>query len=485
MSVESWFNSWHPPTSLIADQQSFHGPLHLTNFSSVNNFGYPQTQRNQVGRPDLFLPYLVSLSIAKPSRRENNEIPLGLERTGPFSTWYSWNVLDFAFPSDYEREKAIIYEEFIPKNNLPLGIEVYGDRLFVTMPKWKPGVPASLAVLPRIPREQSPKLIPYPSWEWHQTDSCEGISSVFRVQADSCKRLWVLDSGQINVTIKPIQLCPPKVLIFDLETDQLLAKYVFPDEFIKEDGLYSNIIVDMKDGDCVNAHAYLADVWRFGIVVFSLAKKRAWRVTDHLFFPDPLASAYKVHQLEFEWSDGLFGMALSPSSRYESDRTLYFHPMSSFREFTVKTSVICNETGWSEVKNAFKVLGQSRGKSGHVSASWMDRRGVMFYNMVTRDSVGCWDTRKPYKRDNLGVVAQSSETLVFPNDLKVDQEERQSVWVISNRLPFYLYEGLNENEINFRIMSAYVDEAIENTVCDPNVRDYQTYQEFDGDEDCY
>lgn len=105
--------------------------------------------------------------------------------------------------------------------------------------------------------------------------------------------------------------------------------------------------------------------------------------------------------------------------------------------------------------------------------------------MVTRDTIGCWDSRKPYKRSNLGVVAQNSQSLVFPNDLKVDQEERQSVWVLSNKLPFYLYENLDERSINFRIMSAYTDEAIRNTICDPEVSDYDTFLEFDGDEDCY
>lgn len=109
----------------------------------------------------------------------------------------------------------------------------------------------------------------------------------------------------------------------------------------------------------------------------------------------------------------------------------------------------------------------------------------MFFNMVTRDTIGCWDSSKPYKRSNLGVVARSSETLVFPNDIKVDQEKRQSVWVLSNKLPFYLYEGLNKNQINFRIMSAYVDEATKGTICDPYVSDFNTFIEFTGDEDCY
>ncbi|KAJ8958787.1 hypothetical protein NQ314_006350 [Rhamnusium bicolor] len=128
--------------------------------------------------------------------------------------------------------------------------------------------------------------------------TCDGITSVFRVQADSCGRLWVLDSGQIHVTVDPKQICHPQLLIFDLETDELLTRYVLPAEFIKENGLYSNIIVDIRD-DCENVHAYLTDVWRFGLVVFSLKKMKAWLINDHLFFPDPLAAAYKVYSIVY------------------------------------------------------------------------------------------------------------------------------------------------------------------------------------------
>lgn len=93
--------------------------------------------------------------------------PPPLERTGPFKTHYYWKQLDYAFATKYDRRRAIDLKEFIPENNLPLGLEPYEDRLFVTMPKWKAGIPATLAVLPKIAKEPSPKLVPYPGWEWH------------------------------------------------------------------------------------------------------------------------------------------------------------------------------------------------------------------------------------------------------------------------------------------------------------------------------
>lgn len=43
----------------------------------------------------------------------------------------------------------------------------------------------------------------------------------------------------------------------------------------------------------------------------------------------------------------------------------------------------------------------------------------------------------------------------------------QSVWVVSNRLPIYLYSQLDYNDVNFRILRAYTREAVIGTSCDP------------------
>lgn len=105
----------------------------------------------------------------------------------------------------------------------------------------------------------------------------------------------------------------------------------------------------------------------------------------------------------------------------------------------------------------------------------------MFFTQVHRDVIGCWDTNKPYTSQNLHLFSEkewnteeltknSTDSLIkFPNDLKVDREQgpNQSVWVMSNSLPVYLYSQLNYNEINFRILKANVDNLIDGTNCDP------------------
>lgn len=57
---------------------------------------------------------------------------------------FSWKQIDFAFPNEAERNKSINSGEFVQKNNLPLGVEVWNEKLFITVPRWMSGIPATL-----------------------------------------------------------------------------------------------------------------------------------------------------------------------------------------------------------------------------------------------------------------------------------------------------------------------------------------------------
>lgn len=358
----------------------------------------------------------------------------------PFQTVFAWKGIDFLYPSASAHSAALASGDFVPENNLPLGLGRSGDRLFITLPRWKNGVPASLAWLPLPPSNaknpSSPPLIPYPNWEAHGDPvrpDCNKLMSVYRLFVDECQRLWVIDSGVVNATIAINQVCPPKIVAFDLRTDRQLFAHQLPADQVKEDSLHSNIIVDVRNGQCAQAYAYVTDVWRYGVVVFSLKDRRSWRTTHHLYLPTPQLSDYRLHNVPFQWTDGVFGLSLSPLNEY-ADRLMFFHPMSSYGEFMVSTSVLRNETLWTvggesaSASGAFVQIGD-RGNRGQSSTSGLDRRAVQFFNLIHADAIGCWDTTKPYGISAFGggldVVAMDNQTLIFPNDMKVDHEPRQ------------------------------------------------------------
>lgn len=316
----------------------------------------------------------------------------------------------------------------------------------------------------------SPKLIPYPSWAAHSMGS-DGkpseILSPYRVRVDRCDRLWVLDSGRLptpeNNTIK----YPPSIIVYDLKTDNLIRKYIFPVEQVKLDSGFANIAVE--DWDCQKTYAYAADLGKAGLVVYSWEKNESWRINHHYFNIDPLAGDYNVKGLKFNWDDALFGIALSAPDTETNYSTLYFHPMTSFNEFSVSTEYLRSEKIAETNFNAFKLLG-SRGPNAQSSASFLDpNTGVLFYSLVNLNAVACWRTsNKDYIMKNQGRIYMNDETMIYPTDIKVDYN--QNLWILSNRLPFWLYMQLNATDINFRIFTAPVLDAISHTACDVTPR---------------
>ncbi|CAB0044507.1 unnamed protein product [Trichogramma brassicae] len=80
---------------------------------------------------------------------------------------YYWKTVDYEFDNDEDRRSLLYAGTFIPENNLPLGLEISKDRIFVSLPRWKKGIPATLATISTNSDDRSPKLKPYPDWRWH------------------------------------------------------------------------------------------------------------------------------------------------------------------------------------------------------------------------------------------------------------------------------------------------------------------------------
>lgn len=70
-------------------------------------------------------------------------------------------------------------------------------------------------------------------------------------------------------------------------------------------------MVDSTSSTCDDAYAYLPDLGGYGIVVYSWKDNNSWRIQHNFFHFDPLAGDYNVGGVNFQWTDGVFGLALS------------------------------------------------------------------------------------------------------------------------------------------------------------------------------
>ncbi|XP_014616127.1 PREDICTED: protein yellow-like [Polistes canadensis] len=390
----------------------------------------------------------------------------------PLLEKYSWKILDFAYPDESSRKLAMSMGEYIPENALPVGIEIWRNKLFVTVPRWRNGIPATLNY---IPLEKhiggSPKLIPYPNWAQNKAGACgSGLTTAYRIHADVCDRLWVLDTGTIGIGDTTVQACPYTLNIFDLTTDKILRQYRLRPEDINQNTFIANIAVDLGKGGCDDAFAYMSDELGYGLIVYSWGQNKSWRLTHSYFMPDPLAGDYNIGGLNFQWGEeGIFGMSLSPIA-LDGYRTLFFHPLSSNREFAVSTKVLRNEELAKDSYHEFQAL-EERGPNSHCTSSVMDENGLLFFNLVDQNAVGCWNSQLPYTPANHAIVAKHDEALIFPADVKVN---RGTIWMISDKMPVFLLSSLNYTDVNFRILTVPVREAISGTVCENTPWQYIT-----------
>lgn len=326
------------------------------------------------------------------------------------------------------------------------------------------GIPSTLNYidLTRTP-SGSPELIPYPDWTSNTPENCPvGLNTVYRIKADQCGRLWVLDTGTIGIGNTTRNVCPYSLNVYDLNTNTRIRRYELRPEDTNADTFIANIAIDIGR-DCDDTFAYMSDELGYGLITYSWMENKSWRFEHSFFFPDPLRGDFNVAGLNFQWGEeGIFGLALSPINS-DGYRTLYFSPLASYREFKVSTRVLRFEANTETSFHDFAYLPE-RGPDSHTTARVMDETGVMLYNLIGQNSVGCWHESMPYSPEFHGVVDRDDVGLVFPSDVKID--ENRNVWVMSDRMPVFLITELDYNDINFRIYMAPLDELIAGTVCD-------------------
>ncbi|KAG6450754.1 hypothetical protein O3G_MSEX006768 [Manduca sexta] len=377
---------------------------------------------------------------------------------------FSWNVLDWNYPDQYSRQQALRTGALIPENALPVGVERWKNKLFVTVPRWREGIPATLNYIPLdAPYDPSPKLNPYPSFEGNEVGNCQsGLNTVYRIKADRCDRLWVLDVGTYGYDPNVTNLCPYTLNVYDLNTDQRIRKYVFRPEDIVSTTFIANIALDIGSS-CDDAFAYFSDELGYGLIAYSWEQNKSWRFSHSYFMPDPLVGDFNIAGLNFQWgAEGIFGITTSPIGS-DGYRTLYFTPLSSHTEFAVSTRILRDE---SKVKGSYKdfsVVGV-RGPDSHTTAKVMDDSGIQLFSLIDQNAIGCWSSSLPFKPQNIGIIDKDDVGLVFPSDVKIDEE--RNVWVMSDRMPVFLEAELDYSDINFRIYTAPMDTMVQGTVCE-------------------
>jgi len=249
-----------------------------------------------------------------------------------------------------------------------IGVSAKG-RVFATAPS--SNVRSRFSMVEVEPKTGA--VTPYPDAAWNSfSEQGDGKSEWISVQAlwvDKADHLWALDSSLPKVDQERL---PPKLVEFDLSTNQPIRQYDFKGIVSATDSL-NDLRIDTEHN-----YAYLTNAGNKGSLVVLDLKTGAARqvlVDDRSTFADPHQHLMIGNEIALR-PDGSVtaiqadGIALSPDAQW-----LYYRPLTDHNYWRVPTSAL-RDAGLSDADLAGKVeyLGSSVLSGGLI----MDGSGTLY-----------------------------------------------------------------------------------------------------------
>lgn len=98
--------------------------------------------------------------------------------------------------------------------------------------------------------------------------------------------------------------------------------------------------------------------------------------------------------------------------------------------------VLNNVTAWdSNVESTPREFHEIGQRQVQATAQAMDSHGNLFFGLENPIAIACWDSDRPYTRDNMKIVAQNENNLQFVSGMKVitNRKGKEELWAISCR----------------------------------------------------
>ncbi|XP_044759960.1 major royal jelly protein 1 [Coccinella septempunctata] len=188
---------------------------------------------------------------------------------------YKLSGTELAFPC---KSTENIYKQtgrYIPKNVIATRLQVYQENAIVALPRYKHGVPYTLAKFSLKSKGCKAILEPFPCWSIQEEGNCEALQNVIDIVLDPNDILWVLDLGICNTLEQPIRRCPPKIVAINAATG-IVVKVVDLSPFILPESRPQYILVDYApDG---TAFVYVSDAGTGSILVYNVSLAKVFRV---------------------------------------------------------------------------------------------------------------------------------------------------------------------------------------------------------------
>jgi len=312
-------------------------------------------------------------------------------------------VLNYTWDATHTYDGYVKSKQFIPHNCALAGVAV--DKIgsvYVTVPRWRAGVPATVNVLEKAVGSDEYTLTPFPSWDIQKIGDKDSIQSSQAVYIDTQNNMWVVDSGRRNflsASEKDYVDGTPSVWVIDLETRETKLRYKFPaDVASPSDSFLNDIVLDE-----VNRVAYFTDAWGSGgLIVYDIAASTSRRYSGLSTANQP---SYVMVIDNTNYGSSIFTTPSDGLALTEDSTALFYCAVQGDTLYRLPTSVLRNfSTTSAEIDSSVEVIGSKNPSDGMKYL-----HGVLYYGDLPSSTYHALNITATSRPDTASAVSAPSD----------------------------------------------------------------------------
>lgn len=320
------------------------------------------------------------------------------------SDFLEWVGGPFEFPCKVIKTHYKSQGHYVSKNALATRIQVFDDDVYACFPRFKPGIPVTLAKLNR--NSSNVLWTPYPDW----TSQDEQLHSAIDIVVDPYGVLWVLDSGVVDTFDNPTRKSPPKVLAFHVKTGRKVANLDLS-ELVVQTSRLQYLQVDYSTN--LKPFVYITDAATRSILVLDVTSNNGYR----LVLPKAVTGCRR---------DVLYAILLRNGCSGDS---LLFTYLSGNRVFSIKTDCIRAGAEQGQIQD----LGE---KDGKIVLLGSDGGSAVFYRYEGKTEIYRWDCSN-VTTFTPGNLVYTSPSCYLATEV-VPDFKKQRMTVLESNFPDYI-----------------------------------------------
>lgn len=313
-------------------------------------------------------------------------------QTQPWNVLYEWVSLNYTWTSPQQMQDSLASGQWVPENNVIAGVKYWNGTLYVSVPRWRHGVPSTLNSLAwpgdgAAALGSSPLLSPFPSWEAQDISNPNAnpaaIWYVQSMEITPAGVMWILDVGRLNIFDSNSSLLvngPPKLILFDIPSNTTLSTFIFPDSVASwSQSFLNDLVLDQTTGT-----AYISDAGPAsgGIVVYDSVRGRSRRFSGFTTMAN-MSVPFTINGIDYpSFNTPTDGIALS------ADRsTLFYCALRGSTLYALPSAALRDWSLSNDQLNALVLAVTAKPPSDGMATS---ASGQLFWGSLTEDAVYQW-----------------------------------------------------------------------------------------------